>query len=166
MSPPGDRDDDGRSLTPIEGVPLGSPLDRLAVRVDAQLRGQGERFGEELKEHSGTLHDHVRRLDRIEGEDGTNGKLSVLRGEVAAIKKWIAAIAMVALGGLGSTVMTVFSAGERNGADRIRLEQVERTLQEVRADLAQMRTEAWRRYVPSPSTSSSSRTGHDTGDSL
>lgn len=149
MSPPADdSDDEGRALTPVEGVPFNSPLYKLAEQFDANLRALGKRLGGKLEEHADQIRGADKRLDRIEGADGTNGKLSVLRSDVGAIRKWIAAVAMVALTGAAGFVKNVFDAGEARGAERIRLEQVERTLQEVRADLAQMRAERWRNYMP------------------
>lgn len=154
MSPQLD-DDETRALTPVEGVPLTSPIYKLAEQMDRNRAAMGTRLGgeldahaERLDGHADRLHEHDRRLDRVEGADGTNGKIGNLRGDVAAIRKWIAAVAMVALTGAAGFIKNVFDAGKARGADRIRLEQVERTLQEVRADLAQTKAEAWRRYLP------------------
>ena len=152
-----DDSDAERALTPVEGVPLTSPIFRLAEPLDKNQRAMGSRLGCHLEEHDDQLRTQERRLDRIEGADGTNGKIGTLGGKVSAINKWIAAVGMVALTGAAGAIKTVFDAGEARGADRIRLEQVERTLQEVRADFAQFRADTWRNRFPSSSVTTPTR---------
>ena len=63
------------------------------------------------------------------GSSGNNGKIGSLRGTLGTIRNVVAAVALVALGGAGAAAGAVYSLGDEDGAERIRLEQLERQVQ-------------------------------------
>lgn len=60
------------------------------------------------------------------GTSGNNGKLGTMRASLNLIRAALVAVALAALGGIGTAIAAVYSAGEERGNDRARLEAVER----------------------------------------
>lgn len=91
----------------------------------------------EIKDLRRRLHDlsnsiQVEREARREltadlvGTSGNNGKIGALRGHLGLMRTILVAVGLAALGGLGTGIAAVYSAGERRGSERARLETLER----------------------------------------
>lgn len=136
--------DDPHAPTPVQGVPVGSPLYQTQLHFDGIVRELGQRVGSRLDGHDEDLQQiALWKVDMV-GAKGDNGKIGNLRGRVSLVTAVLAAIGMAVLGSVALAATAIYRAGDENGTSRLRLEQCERTGAENRAALEQLRNYVFR----------------------
>jgi hypothetical protein len=138
---------------PVPGLGA-APIDFVryeALTAQLGVRQLGRRLGRNCDDHRLQLAELALWRRGLEGADGDDGKIGQLRADVRTAKKWLSGVAGMAIVSMGSVAFLVFGAGERVGSERNRLEQAERTIQELRLEITQLRADAWR-LAPRPAT--------------
>ncbi len=152
MPPPSDSDDDSdddrRSLTPVEGLPINSPIARLAEQWDKNLRAHGQRLGS-IQDAQG------KELERLAmwrvamcGLNDDNGVIGNLRRDVGAGRRLLAAVFVLALGSIGAAAAAVDAAGESRGAAAAQLRRTTTDVERCLEGLDQVRADYWRQRFP------------------
>lgn len=84
-----------------------------------------------LRDEPSRLELLERRVVAIAGEDGDNGKVGRLRGDVDGLRRFLIAVIVSAAGALGVAGVALYRAGEKDGRTQLRLEQVEHRVENL-----------------------------------
>lgn len=124
--------EDYHSVTPIEGVPIGSPLD--------QLHREGYVHGRELDKLL------IWKIGLV-GEKGDNGTVGAIKKDIAWAKRLVGTAIIAALAAVGGWISQIYTKGQEDGAQRLRMEILEKRIESLTADHNQIRMQMWQHHA-------------------